>query len=60
MDTFKPPFDPRFQLEAEEFEAATEAPARRLIHDDICLALQRLDGLSGRLRERTAAQPIRH
>ncbi|MBC9252489.1 hypothetical protein A9179_19670 [Pseudomonas alcaligenes] len=51
MDTFKPPFDPRYQLEAEEPEAAGKLPARRLIHDDICLALQRLDGLSGRLRE---------
>ncbi len=60
MDTFKPLFDPRFQLEAEEFEAATEAPARRLIHDDICLALQRLDHLSGQLRQPAPLPSARH
>lgn len=60
MDTFKPPFDPRYQLEAEEPEVSGNLPLRRLIHDDICLALQRLDGLSGQLRERVAAEQRPH
>lgn len=60
MDTFKPPFDPRYQLEAEEPEVIERLPLRRLIHDDICLALQRLDGLSGQLRERAALERQLH
>ncbi|MBB2496760.1 hypothetical protein [Aquipseudomonas ullengensis] len=53
MDTFDLFFDPRYQLEAEEPLSASALPERQLIHEEILLTLQRLDGLSDQLRQRT-------
>ncbi|HSC84676.1 MAG TPA: hypothetical protein VLC30_13760 [Pseudomonas sp.] len=51
MDTFDLLFDPRYQLESEEPLAAVGLPERQLIHEEILLTLQRLDGFSAQLRE---------
>lgn len=50
------PFDPRYQLEAEEplNELKLEdVPERVLIHEEIQLTLQAIERLAGQLRQRT-------
>lgn len=55
-------FDPRYQLEAEDFAAAsTAAAAPRSLHQGIHQALHALDALAERLRQREhAGRPPRH
>lgn len=53
MDRFNP-FDPRYQLEAEDLGTSSAAAvAPRSIHDDIHHALHALDALAARLRHRS-------
>ena len=55
MDRFNL-FDPRYQLEAEDFAAAASAAhASRSLQHDIHQALQALDVLAERLRQRDHA-----
>jgi hypothetical protein len=54
MDRFSL-FDPRYQLEAEDFAAASAAHASRSLHHGIHQALQALDVLAERLRQRDHA-----
>ena len=61
MDRFNL-FDPRYQLEAEDFAAAcSAASAPRSIHHGIHQALHALDALAERLRPRDhAGRPPHH
>lgn len=57
MDRFNP-FDPRYQLEAEDFGVSSPSgAASRSIHEGIHQALHALDALAARLRQRAREEP---